>query len=208
MRANTTPPSMMKTILVFFVAVLGLFSMTANAQDPCFVVADEGPAGGAGSGATIPDTLYSVSPNGVATEIGDTGTTDIESIAYNAQTGILYAMNGGTLVTLDYNLNGTATPVAGASGFTDIDSLSFDYTVNPPVLYGTQRNNGGAPDELVTIDTATGIATLVAPIGVTATEDNIDDIAIDCQTGNLEHRRVRHGRSVLCSGRHPLWFDG
>jgi len=172
----------MKNLLVFFITVLGLFAMTANAQAPCFTVADEGPAGGIGSGATIPDTLYSVTPAGVATEIGDTGTLDIESIAYNAQTAVLYAMNGGTLITLDYNLNGAATTV-GASGFTDIDGLTFDYTVNPPVLYGTQRNGGGVPDQLVTIDTATGVATLIGDIGVTATEDNIDDIAIDCQTG-------------------------
>ena len=169
--------------------------------DACFVVADEGTTGGVGNGSTIPDTLFLVDRiTGIATNLGDTGSSNIEAIAYNPFDGVLYAMDGATLVSLDYSGAGGHTVIGdvgsgnGSTGtvvFTDIDSLDFDFSGPTPILYGTQRMNFGAPDILIAIDLATGalIQDHFGPgvdyveIGVTATEDNIDDIAVDCRTG-------------------------
>jgi len=198
--------------------ILVLSGTTALAQVPdpgdfgsCFIVADEGNAACPGSGATCDDLLFVVDPvTGAAQTLGfptlanGTRLQNIESIAFDPRTQTLYALNGGTLVSLDWqNANGalvTATAVgdAGTAGgilgtvlLDDLDSMAFDFSVTPPILYAVQRRNTPDPDVLVQINVATGQHVPNAfgpgldyvPVGTTANSDNVDDIAIDCRTG-------------------------
>jgi len=192
-------------ILATFCLALGLpaaFGQAPNPGDPgtCFVIADEGATGGLGSGTTIADALYVVNRlTGISAPVGATGTFDAEALTFEVITQTLYTMEGGTLTSLDYANGGAATTI-GAAGtgngsvgtvlFDDLDGLEFDYSVSPPVLYATQRIDSPGADLLVQINPATGAIVPGAfggddyvAIGTTATEDNIDDIAIDCRTG-------------------------
>jgi len=194
-------------ILASIFLVLGFpaaFGQAPTPGDPgtCFVIADEGNTPNApGNGNATADTLYVIDRlTGLATLIGTTGTFEAEALTFDVINQILYTMEGGTLTSLDFANNGAATTIgpagSGTAGgvtvlFDDLDGLEFDYSTSPPTLYATQRVDSPAADLLVQINPATGAivpgafpggADYVA-IGTTATEDNIDDIAIDCQTG-------------------------
>lgn len=161
----------------------------------CYVVADRL---NSDSGA---DTLVALNlATGQSTVIGETGTFDIEAIAFAPDAQTLYATNGLTLGTLNLH-NGMFEPIgalgegngsAGRVRFNDVDSLTVDSSTN--TLFGVQRRPNGAPDLLFKIDPASGAAMPngfgtgvdYREISITAAgEDEVDDIAADPFTGVL-----------------------
>ena len=202
-------------LLTCFFAFSGvLLAQVPNPGDfgSCFIIADEGNAACPGSGSTCDDLLFVVNPvTGQAQTLGfptfanGVELQNIESIAFDPRTQTLYAFDGGTLVSIDWqNANGASVPTAtvgsdaGTAGgilgnilLDDIDSMAFDFSVTPPILYGVQRRDSPAPDVLVQINVNTGQHVPEAfgpgldyvPVGTTANSDNVDDIAIDCRTG-------------------------
>jgi LPXTG-motif cell wall-anchored protein len=133
------------------------------------------------------------------TNIGTgTGTFNIEAIALQPGTGVLFAADAGTIGTLDtttgrfteIGLVGSGSGALGKKELKDIDGLSFDATTG--FLYGTERRPSGAEDLLLQIDPATGV---VVP-GAIAGEDyavvnaiaglpDIDAIAVDPVDGTM-----------------------
>jgi hypothetical protein len=119
--------------------------------------------GGTGSSSVTPppSELYRVDPaTGVTSSVGNTGYA-IGALAQDPTTGILYAESNATspgatltLLTLD-PATGAATAV-GSSAPQRIADMSFDSSGR---LFGWSEDN----DELVSIDKATGVATVVAP---------------------------------------------
>ncbi len=173
-------------------------------SDSCFAIADETSANG-----NSDSVVMLIKADGSTQQVGTTGTNDIETMAFRPGGDVLYAVDGGTLGTIDY-LQTSATagqftaigPIgsstngsAGTVIFNDIDSLSFDIKTNPATLYGVQRRNGGAPDVLIKIDVDTGkyipnsflggTADYVEISGFPTEEDDIDDIAINPVDGVL-----------------------
>jgi len=93
--------------------------------------------------------------------LGNTGRIYIKSIAIDANNEIVYAVDGGTLGTLD-PLTAEFTPIGdigsgngenGTQTFSNIYGLAFD--ANREILYATNRNNTGI-DELLQINPTTG----------------------------------------------------
>ena len=188
------------------------FGMAAHAQivtNTCFAVADGGNRGGL-QDKQAEDFLALIDKvTGVESNVGFTGTFDIESLAYwpNAQT--LYAANGGVLVRLDWKTDGRFTAIGagigsvagplGSVSVTDVDGLAFDPTTSPPRLYGSVRRAvAGESDLLIRIDTNTGqrvanafgagVDYLVIENATTiggAICDDVDDLAFDPLDGAL-----------------------
>jgi uncharacterized repeat protein (TIGR01451 family) len=123
-------------------------------------------------------------------DVGPTGTTAIEAIAYQFGTNVLFAANGGTFGTLNQGTGaftaigpfGSCTlPDSTVINVTDVDALSFDPFTG--ILWGAHRDGDGtAPDDvLVTIDPTTGqVAANCVRIGATAVVGlpDIDDISV------------------------------
>jgi hypothetical protein len=119
--------------------------------------------GGSGSPSKTasPSNLWRVDPaNGATISVGNTGYA-IGALAQDPTTGILYAasnnkspITANTLLRLD-PATGAAT-VVGPVGEQKIADMSFDSSGR---LFGWSEEN----DELVSINTATGAATAVAP---------------------------------------------
>ncbi|NNF52799.1 MAG: DUF11 domain-containing protein, partial [Acidimicrobiales bacterium] len=147
----------------------------------CWLVADNG------SPQTNGNDLLTVFANGVETFIdtggaSGTGTTAIESIAFQPVTEILYAANGGQFGSIN---TATGEFVAiGPGGLGDVDGMAFDLITLK--LYGAQRLGGN--DRLIEINPATGtivagafggadflVIDTLAAVGV----GDIDDFAID-----------------------------
>jgi LPXTG-motif cell wall-anchored protein len=132
------------------------------------------------------------------TNIGTgTGTFNIEAIALQPGTGILFAADAGMLGTLDVTTGrftaigkiGTGAGPIGRVDFDDVDGLSFDATSG--LLYGSQRE---VPEEdlLLVIDPKTGAAVPGAVGGadyavVPAISDlpDVDALAIDPLDGRM-----------------------
>lgn len=132
-------------------------------------------------------------------DAGGNAITNVEGIAYNPVTEILYGANGSRLGTIDYDTAlftpapqpfGSGDGTAGTVTFGDVDGLSFDPFTG--ILYGTVRRTG-LPDLLIQIDPATGAHVPDAfGAGVDYVEiaptmglvDN-DDIAIDPADGQM-----------------------
>lgn len=102
--------------------------------------------------------LYTIDPaTGTAQLVGNTGISYAHGLAIDQATGILYATSWvSELYSIDSG-TGVATMI-GPLGYDNIGALDFDPTTG--VLYGAYlyANSDG---HLVTIDTATGLATLV-----------------------------------------------
>ena len=115
-----------------------------------------------GAGSIGPDSLYRVDPNtGAATLLGATGASGIQALAADAS-GQLYGWDIGLGLMTINSTTGLATDVSANVGASfELQALSFSST---GVLYG-------ARDSLVTIDTATGVQTLVAVISGVGTPD-------------------------------------
>ena len=133
------------------------------------------------------------------TDIGTgTGTFNIEAIALQPGTGILFAADAGTIGTID-TATGLFTPLgpvgigSGALGektLKDIDGLSFDATSG--FLYGTERRRSAQEDLFLRIDPATGALVPGAIAGqdyvvveAVAGLADIDAIAVDPVDGQM-----------------------
>ena len=156
----------------------------AIASDPlitgnvCYSVADSG------------DTLTKIDRvTGAEVRIGDTGTINIEAIAYSPFNNTLYAVDANQFGRIN-TTTGTFTPIGtGVGSNFDIDGLTVDpYTGQ---VYGSVRTTGN--DLLIEIDPATGQFVPgafvngsdfveIAPINGL---NDIDDITIDPDDGQL-----------------------
>jgi uncharacterized repeat protein (TIGR01451 family) len=165
----------------------------------CFAHSDDG------------DTLHTMLFDGTAQQAAPnaSGVPNIEAIAFNPSTEILYAVDANRLGTLNYNFAdatnggrftaistvlGTVNGSAGTVSISDVDSMAFDPITN--ILYGVDRSSI-APDKLIIINSATGTAdpnafgTNIGYIEVTdnnaATtwDEDIDDLAIDPSDAQL-----------------------
>jgi uncharacterized repeat protein (TIGR01451 family) len=165
----------------------------------CFAHSDDG------------DTLHTMLVDGTAQQAApnDAGVPDIEAIAFNPSTDILYAADEEQFGIINYDFadaanGGKFTPIgggfgsvngaAGAAAISDVDSLAFDPITN--ILYGVDRRDTAA-DRLIIIDIASGTAepnafgTNIGYIEITdnnpATiwDEDIDDLAIDPSDAKL-----------------------
>lgn len=142
------------------------------------------------------------------TEVGVTGTSFLEAMAFDQSTGILYAFDTSTFGTInpvtgefiEIGSLGTANGELGPIELNDIDGLTYDPSAN--VMYATHRING-SNDLLFIVDMNTGNfvpngmqnnngnAADYAVIEEAFDTDsgalgfNVDDIAINPQTGEL-----------------------
>jgi hypothetical protein len=125
-----------------------------------------------------------------------TGTFNIEAIALQPGTGVLFAADAGTIGTLDtttghfteIGLVGTGSGALGDEVLKDVDGLSFDATTG--FLYGTERRSG--EDLFLRIDPATGALVPgaiagedYAPVNAIADLPDIDAIAVDPDDGTM-----------------------
>jgi uncharacterized repeat protein (TIGR01451 family) len=126
--------------------------------------------------------------------IGPLGVPDVETIALNPFSGVLYGVNASTLGRINTSTGAYTTIGSFGSGngpngnvtFNDIDSLAFDPATG--VLFGAQYGPGGN-NYLVQINTTTGA---IVP-GVFGGNGylrltgigHVDDIAIDPTTGTM-----------------------
>lgn len=179
------------------------------AQDPqfCYLMSDHF----TGQSNNAPDYLTILDfASGQETGIGFTGSTDVESLAFNPLEGqgVLYGASGNRLGVIDVNTGVfTQRPNTFGSGngpasdqpipFNDIDGIAFHPITGE--LYGTLRiNNGGSQfsDIIFQIDPETGQAVPGAfngddYIGVPEIEvngvvyDDVDDIFISPINGRL-----------------------
>jgi len=93
--------------------------------------------------------------------VGNTGRNNIKSIAVRADNELVYAVDGGTLGTLNpvtakftaIGNVGSGNGENGTRSFTNIYGLAFD--ANRQILYATNRNNNGI-DELIKINPSNG----------------------------------------------------
>jgi uncharacterized repeat protein (TIGR01451 family) len=165
----------------------------------CFAHSDDG------------DTLHTMLVDGTSQQAAPnaSGVPNIEAIAFNPSTEILYAVDANRFGTLNYNFAdatnggrftaigtvlGTVNGSAGTVSISDVDSMAFDPITN--ILYAVDRSNT-APDRMIIIDSATGTAdpnafgTNIGYIEVTdnnaATnwDEDIDDLAIDPSDAQL-----------------------
>ncbi|MGI9606029.1 MAG: SdrD B-like domain-containing protein, partial [Acidimicrobiales bacterium] len=166
----------------------GFTPAAASTTQTCWAVADSG------SPHTSNDLLTQI-VNGVETRIDGgasstdgTGTTAIEAIAFHPVDSRLYATNAGTFGEIN-TTTGEFNSI-GATGFSDVDGLSFDpFTL---ILYGSARVGGD--DLLFQIDPTTGAAITGAmggstsvPILATAAVGlgDIDDLAVSPYDGQM-----------------------
>lgn len=158
----------------------------------CYFISD-----GIDGGDTV-DSLYSFNHStGNVTLIGATGTYSIESMAYDSENGIIYALNDDTLGVINPStgaftiINVDVGEMDGSEGTYDVDGvdgLTYDTTLD--VLWATERRTGEGgddylPDDLIfQIDPATGLAVQdvfdndIDYKVVATNEDDLDDIAI------------------------------
>lgn len=184
-------------------------AIAANTNQLCYLVADAGGAGGGNDLLTEINTS-DFDPATNETNIGvGTGTNNIEAIAWNSATSVLYGADANTLGVLNTsfgtftalpNTFGTGSNGAGTNvSFTDVDALTYDATSG--VLYGVHSRSG--EDALFQIDMTTG--TFVADAFGAGVDyvflpavlgNNItDDVAVDGVTG-IMYGAVNNGGST------------
>ncbi len=113
-----------------------------------------------------PSTLQTLNPySGAAVPIGLTGVGPISGLAYDAGTGVMYGIDGGSgpanLYTIDL-ITGVATTV----GNTGLKAGSLEFGPDGNLYAGTTGTTGGG--SLYRIDPASGAATFVGATGFTA----------------------------------------
>jgi len=153
-------------ILLYSLALficLGIANLATAQADICYAVAEDNSA---------PNTLF-VLQNGIWSEVGVTGTSQLEAIAIDPNTGTIYASDAGILGTLNPNTGafspiggvGSGTGTLGAQDFDDIDGLTWDDNLG--ILWASNRESGaGANDLLLRIDPATGSLMLMTLHGI------------------------------------------
>ena len=131
--------------------------------------------GSAYSGPTGPATLYSISPTtGVATPIGPIGFARVGSLDFSPVDGKLYGVgfNGTSVVLITIDPTTGAGTQVGPLGFTGNAGV-YDIAFRPSdgtlfaVSQGLVAQSSAIPVNLYTINTGTGLATLVGPLGTT-----------------------------------------
>lgn len=166
------------------------FVQNLNINQLCYLVADSNNL------FTRIDTA-DFNPATNETNIGSgTGVGNIEAIAYNSATGVVYAADGGQLGTLNTTTGlfqglaqafGTGGGSAGNITFSDVDGLTYDATLG--IMFGSHARSGN--DLLFQIDMVTGAHVQNAfganidyvQIQPVAGNTIIDDIAVDPTTG-------------------------
>lgn len=166
----------------------------------CYSVADQGGGDGTGTDDAGEDLLTRIDPDDSdpatnETTIGTgTGTFRVEAAAFQPDTDVLFALDGGRLGTVSLATGvftakasavGTGSGSAGDIAFDNIDGLTFDPSTG--TLYGSQRIAGDAPDVLLIINPSTGahVSDAFGPgadyVQITPLPDQakIDDLAID-----------------------------
>ncbi len=175
--------------LLIIAALISVVSASQARAFECFTVADGG------------DLLISVDEtNANESVIGSTTPADeVEAIALDPSSGILYGSDANQLGTLNQttgaftalaNPYGTGSGSLGNISFDDVDGLSF--SAGSGVLYGTVRRSGS--DLLIEIDAGfgthvpnafgSGVDYLVISVSGSG-YDEIDDVAVDPVDGTL-----------------------
>ena len=186
-------------MLTLAIALFG--ALPAVAQEiSCYAVADEGGDDGEGHDQFAEDLLTRIDPDDDdpatnETSIGTgTGTFSVEAAAFQPGSGVLFAVDGGRLGTLNLQTGifsarpssiGSGSGADGTIDFDDVDGLTFDPDTG--TLYGSQRVRTEDPDVLLVIDPDTGAHVPDAfgagddylPITPLPDETKIDDLAID-----------------------------
>lgn len=184
-------------VVVVFVGLIaaGQVRVARALADPdiCFAVADSG------------DRLHTIGQDGTSDTPApnQAGVPDIEAIAFQPGTQVLFGADADELGTIDLttgiwttvsgNVFGTVGGALGNEAINDVDGLSFDPISG--VLYGSERRGG--QDLLVIIDPTTGLVdpngfsagvgylVVTDGNGATTFDEDIDDIAIDPVDGTL-----------------------
>ena len=153
----------------------------------------------------LPDLLFKIDPatgaivqdgfgagvDYVVVPVSATGEHDIDDLAANPYTGVLYGVinsggQGGTLVRIDKATG--AIEEVGPLGSSDIEGLGFARDGTVATLYGSTGDNGPIEadnNDLYLIDETNGNSTLVD--GLPETDTLRDYESLDCiyQTGNI-----------------------
>lgn len=190
-RLSVVPTVILAAHLLPFMVQPALAQVPPGLQDVCYIGADDN------------DTLTLLDPRtGEEIVIGTfrlaNGTTvaDIEALALDPDTGLLYAANNGQLGTVNratgiFTPVGPATQVAGGPlgniTLNDLDGLTYDASLD--VLWACQRRD--AEDVLVQVNPTTGLLVDNALAGNdyavldVAGADDCDDLAIRPQSFEL-----------------------
>ena len=153
----------------------------------------------------VDNTLYTINRNtGVVVEIGPTGRSNIEAIAYYPLPGseTLYAADAGDFGTLNRTTGafteideidggGTADGSAGPQTLNDVDGLMLDGRTL--IMWAVERKAGSIPDLLFQIDLTTGqfvpdaFGAGVDYLEITGDgiDVDVDDIAVDPISGDI-----------------------
>ncbi len=172
-----------------------------SGPETCYLVADGNDHAVDGEAEDLLTSVDRSDPDPATNEtnIGTgTGTFNIEAIAIQPGTGVLFAADAATIGTLDTATGlftalgpvGSGTGALGERAMRDIDGMSFDATNG--FLYATERRRAGDQDLFLRIDPATGA---LVP-GAIAGEDyavidavvglpDIDAIAVDPVDGTM-----------------------
>lgn len=161
-----------------------------NINQLCYLVAD-------GNNLFTRVDTADFNPATNETNIGTgTGVGNIEAIAYNSATGVVYAANGGQLGVLNTTTGlfqplpqtfGTGGGSLGSITFSDVDGLTYDATLG--ILFGSHARGGN--DLLFQIDmtmgahvqNAFGLNIDYVEIQPVLGNTIVDDIAVDPTTG-------------------------
>jgi uncharacterized repeat protein (TIGR01451 family) len=180
--------------------------------DICYALADGGQTGGSGNGSAR-DLLVKIDKfTGDTTQIGYPSSYNGESLAYWPPNQRLYTFDGNKLIWINPE-TGSSSQIGPSSSQTmqgslggitinDIDGLTFDATVSPPILYAShRRGSSGQNDLLLMVNTNNGrfVANAFGPgkdyqvvqnltkstSSGTRVLHDVDDLAHDPSTGNL-----------------------
>ncbi|MDJ0498162.1 MAG: putative Ig domain-containing protein, partial [Acidimicrobiia bacterium] len=176
-----------------------IFTWTVTPGEVAYLVANNGGANGGNDLLTAVDlTDPDLNTNEVDIGIG-TGTWNIEAIALQPGSNVLFAVEGDQLGTIDVttgvftpkpSIAGAGNGAAGLIAFDNIEGLSFDPFTGD--LYGTQRQGDWEEDLLFLIDPISGAHVPGAfagddyvPIESQGIYYHAADIAFDPTTGQL-----------------------
>lgn len=112
-----------------------------------------------------PSTLYTIVPQtGAVVALGPTGRGPISGLAYDALTGVMYGIQGGSNAQLfRVNLATGATTVVGTTG---IRAGSLEFGADGLLYAGSAGGPGGAAGFLWRIDPLTAVATAIGNPGI------------------------------------------
>ncbi|MBO6574172.1 MAG: T9SS type A sorting domain-containing protein [Rhodothermales bacterium] len=179
-------------LLIVFAPAFAASAQTGGAEDYCFLVADNN---GVRFDADVVTQVEKAT--GLETEIGMTGTLNIEAVAFHPFEPGIFAADGGLLGTINVETGrfapvgwlGTAYGDEGPLSAGDVDGMTFDPTTGE--LFGAVRKS--AFDFLVQIDPASGRVVEDAfgsgkdyvRVSFGSTDVHVDDIAISPTTGDF-----------------------